>query len=84
MGSEKTYRQGQGCNIPVAAAAIVGVSAVAASLGLVSRVTNLFQVRWFLFMVTTSYVVFVRNKYTLEHQLLMKEDFSLIYLYFQL
>jgi hypothetical protein len=27
---------------------------------------------------------FVRNKYTLEHQLLMKEDFSLIYLYFQL
>jgi hypothetical protein len=68
----------------VAAAAIVGVSAAAASLGLVSRVSNLFQVCWFLFMVTTSYVVFVRNKYTLEHQLLMKEDFSLIYLYFQL
>jgi hypothetical protein len=84
MGSEKTYRQGQGCNTPVAAAAIVGVSAAAASLGLVSRVSNLFQVCWFLFMVTTSYVVFVRNKYTLEHQLLMKEDFSLIYLYFQL
>jgi hypothetical protein len=37
MGSEKTYRQGQGCNTPVAAAAIVGVSAAAASLGLVSR-----------------------------------------------
>jgi hypothetical protein len=84
MGSEKTYRQGQGCNTPVAAAAIVGVSAAAASLGLVSRVTNLFQVCWFLFMVTTSYVVFVRNKYTLEQQWLMKEDFSLIYLYFQL
>ena len=84
MGSEKTYRQGQGCNTPVAAAAIVGVSAAAASLGLVSRVTNQFQVCWFLSMVTTSCVVFVRNKYTLELQLLMKEDFSLIYLYFQL
>lgn len=68
----------------MAAAAIVGVSAAAAYLGLVSKSNQPVPGVLFLFMVTTSYVVFVRNKYTLEHQLLMKEDFSLIYLYFQL
>ena len=65
MGYEKTYRQGQGCNTPVASAAIVEVTAAAASLGLISRVTSLIQVGWFFFMVTTSSVVSVRNKYTI-------------------